>query len=425
MKAQITLIEMIVVLIALFVAFGVFFTSFGYKNKWKEANILLMSRDLILTINRIGKIYEYSFNQSGLSQFLNSLIKENLIPWSEVEGTITNRIVVACNCTEDEINKMYFWFNPLFLNNRKITLLFLKSNLEEIPPETNVLLIKGYKYLSTYSKIFNSYITRGIGIVELMDFDAPEKVNNDETQKKIFGLSWNGTEQGTADMIFLKPISAKNLTYIPYKYFYHVPLTLNIFSEDSLPGCSSYGKGNFKLNGTSYTFWICDATHVWFDTNADGVNDTLVSLGGNFNISKYNFTLKYIYDNSSISVSFKTNYTFSNYFSYEQAGNKYIANIIPIDGDEKRVLLKAVKGGKSFPTVILNFSRVAWMYDFGENPSDEEKELLLSLLLWASSKKSVVLDSPMKTGFSTSYINVENKDVFEVYKFSLGLSYPY
>jgi len=425
MKAQIPLIEMIVVIIALFIAFGILFPGFVYKNKWKEANILLMSRDMILTIDRIGKLYEYSFNQSALSEFLSGLIRENLIPWSEVEGTTTNKIVVACNCTEDEINKMYSWFNPLFLNNRKIIFLFLRTNLEELPVETNVLLIKGYKNLTTYSNNFNSYVARGIGIVELMDFDAQEKVNSDETQKKIFGLAWNGAEQGTADMVFSEPTSVKNLTYIPYKNFYHVPLTLNTYSEESLPGCDSYGKGNFTLNRTSYPFWICNATYVWFDTNADGINDTLVRLGGKFNISGYNFSLNYIYDNSSIAVSFKQYFRFSNYFSYEQAGNKYIANIAPIDGKEERVLLKAIKDGKSFSTVILNFSRVAWMYDFGENPSDEEKELLLSLLLWAASKKSVVLISPMKTGFSTSYINVENKDVFEVYKFSLGLTYAY
>ena len=425
MKAQITLIEMIVVLIALFVAFGVLFPGFVYKNRWKEANILLMSRDLVLTIDRIGKLYEYSFNQSTLSQFLSSLIRENLIPWSEVEGTVANKIVVACNCTENEVNKMYSWFSPLFLNNRQIIFLFLKSNLEELPAETDVLLIKGYKNLTSYLNNFNSYVARGIGIVEMMDFDTPEKVNSDETQRRIFGLIWNGTEQGTASMIFSKPTSAKNLTYIPYKNFYHVPLSLNTFSEESLPGCSFYGRGNFTLNGTGYPFWICNSTHVWFDTNLDGVGDTLVMLGSRFNISGYNFTLNYIYDNSHIAVSFKPDYIFSNYFSYEQAGNKYIANILPIDRDEKRVLLKAVRNGRNFPTVILNFSRVAWMYDFGENPSDEEKELLLSLLLWASRKKSSVLPSIMKTGFSTSYVNVENRDVFEVYKFSLGLSYPY
>ena len=425
-KSQINLVELIFVLITLFIAFGVLFPGFVYKSKWREASMILNSRDLILTIDRIGKLYEYSFNQTALKNFLENVTEKNLIPWSEVEGTSPNMMVIVCNCTEEDINKMNFWFNPLFVNDRRIYLLLLQTNLEEIPKEADVLLIKGYKNLTGYSSRFKSYIANGVGIIELMDFDSQAKVDNDETQTTIFGLKWNGAEQGIANMVFSSPTSVRNITYLPYKNFYHVPLPLNISSSEYLSGCQYQpsGKGNLTLNQTSYSFWICNYTHVWFDTNADGTNDTLVRLGEKFSINVFNLTLNYIHDNISIAVSFKPNFTFSNYFSYEQAGTKYIANITPSDNKKERILLKAIKDGKEFPTVILNSSKVAWMYDL-ENPSDEEKTLLLSLLLWASKKKSVILTSPIRTGFSSSYINVQNKDIFEVYKFSLGLSSPY
>jgi hypothetical protein len=261
----------------------------------------------------------------------------------------------------------------------------------------------------------------------LMDFDTQEKVNDDETQREIFGLLWVGAVQGTANMIFSKPSSATNLTYLPYKFFYHIPLPINYSSSEFIPGCAYQpsANGSLVLNKMNYAFWICDSTRVWFDTNADGSPDTLTQLGKNFTLAGFNFTLNYIHDNTTIAVSFKPNYMFSDYFSYQQGGIKYIAKIIPEDGKIGRIFLKAIKDGEEFPTVILNSSRVAWMYDFDENPSDDEKELLLSLLLWASRKRSVVLTSPVKKGFSTSYVNVQNVDIFEVYKFDLGLGYPY
>ncbi|MEM5836435.1 MAG: hypothetical protein QXR09_02900 [Candidatus Aenigmatarchaeota archaeon] len=424
-KSQINIVELVFALVALFIAFGVLFPSFGYKNRWKEANMILISRDLILTMDRIGELYNYSFDKKKLENFLNTIITEkNLIPWSEVEGTSPNVFVIACNCTEEEINKMNYWFNPLTLNGRRIYLLFQKSNFEEIPTEADVLLIKGYKNLTGFSQKFKSYIARGIGIVEIMDFNTPEKVNQDDTQTNIFGLWCTGIETGPADyMIFSKPTSVKNLTYFPFKYFYHVPIILNASSSEAITGCGYQpsGKGVFNLGGKNYNFWICDDNSVWFDIDADGTRDTLVNLRQNFKINGFNFTLNYINDNATISISFKPEYIFPDYLSYEENGNKYLPKILPIE----RSLVRAIKGSEEFPAVILNSPKVAWMYDIGDNPTDEEKTLLLSLLLWASRKKSSILTSTIKTGFSTSYVNVQNIDMFEVYKFSLGLAHPY
>jgi hypothetical protein len=73
-------------------------------------------------------------------------------------------------------------------------------------------------------------------------------------------------------------------------------------------------------------------------------------------------------------------------------------------------------------------NRVAWIADFTDNDiiGDDHKLLLTSLLLWASNKKaSAVLSSNLKIGYLTSYVNINNTDMFEVYKFNLGLGYPY
>jgi hypothetical protein len=430
MKAQINIIELITVLIAIFIAFGVLFSRFSYKNKWGEASLIIASRDLILTMDRIGKLYNYSFGIEPLSSFLDkfpSLNKTNLIAWSETRGALPQYVIVACNCTQQQINEMNFWYSRLKINDRSIILIFLQSSLENIPTETDVLLIRDYKNLSKYYNNFRDYLSRGIGIVEMMDFSNEDEVNGDEVQKKIFGLNFTDVYPDAISYSNLTiPEKSSDITYQPYKNFYHVPLPILNSSSENLPDCKykPSAKGNITINNINYTFWICDESTVWFDTDGDGLNDTKASLGETLEINGYNFTLSYINGNESIAISFRPKFTFSDFLS--KGGN--VVLIQPNDGNEKRVLVKAV-GSREYPAAILNTvfgSRAAWIPNFDRRSvNDEEKELLLSLLLWASKKEVKQIGGVIKSGLSSSYINVKNKDIYEVYSFSLILAHPY
>jgi len=435
MKGQMNIVELVFVLVAMLIAFGIFFPRFTYENRWKEAYLLIDSRDLILTMDRMNKLYSYSFDKDALSSFIDSIIptnKTNLIAWSEVEGTMLDRVIIACNCTPTQINEMNFWFDGLKINGRNVKILFVQSSFDDIPEESNVLLIRGYKPLGS-SQPFKNYIARGVGIVEMMDFKQESDVNGDSTQKEIFGLRWDGVQNGAANyMVFRsKPSNSSSINYVPYKYFYHVPFPLNGSSTAAMSGCDYQpsGTGKLTLNQTGYAFWICSSSSAWFDTNADGTNDTLVNLGGSVKIGGYNFTLNYINDNQSIALSFKPDYIFPDFLSYVLPPRQ-VTDIEPIDNNIERVLIKAVKAQNEYPAVILNgtSARVAWLPDFAREgqASDDGKMLLLSLLLWASKKQAApVLYTLIKSGYSTSYINVVNQDMFEVYKFNLGLAYPY
>jgi len=435
MKGQINIVELIFVLVALLIALGIFFPRFTYENRWKEAYLMINSRDLILTMDRMNKLYDYSFDKNSLSSFIDSIIptnKTNLVAWSEIDGTILDRMIVACNCTPSQINEMNFWFDGLKINGRNVKILFIQSSLETIPEETNVLFIRGYKPLGS-SQPFKNYIARGVGIVEMMDFYNQNDVNGDSTQKEIFGLRWDGVQDGAANyMVFRsKPSNSSSINYGPYKYFYHIPFPLNGSSYESIPGCDyqSSAKGKLTLGATDYGFWICSCSSVWFDTDANGAGDTLVNLGNSVTIGSYSFALKYINDNQSIALSFKPDYTFPDFLSYVLPPRQ-VTDIEPIDNNMERVLIKAVKAQNEYPAVILNgtLARVAWLPDFarGGQASDDGKMLLLSLLLWASKKQATpILYMPIRSGYSSSYINVMNQDMFEVYKFNLGLAYPY
>lgn len=457
-KGFVTTLELIIVLIVLIIAFGIFFPSFTYKSKWSDALLLLKGRDVILTLDRIGKLYNYSFNSESLKDFLTnpqySILPLNIIPWSEVDGTIKNKVSIACNCTNDQIASLTKWLSYLKLNNRNIDFSICYTNLEAINPcirGSDVLLIWGYKDLSdpVFKNTLTSYLREDNGIVEMMDFnkykDSGNKVDNDPVQREIFGLKWVDVEKGQADYDEFggKPKNFTNISYIPYKYFYHIPLTLTApATGESLTGCTQNKTGNFIIWKTTYSFWICDGVKVYFDTDGNGAGDAGPFVKGNsFTIRSYKFLLSYVED-TRIRISFNPDYSFSDFLTFViptgepnprgwAYGTKGIVHIEPVDNNKDRILVKAVSTSppREYPAVILNnsLSRVAWVYDFGSSDiGDDQKQLLITLLLWASNKKSseLILGN-MKIGYSNSYINVNSADMFEVYRFSLGLGSPY
>jgi hypothetical protein len=63
---------------------------------------------------------------------------------------------------------------------------------------------------------------------------------------------------------------------------------------------------------------------------------------------------------------------------------------------------------------------------FSGTVGHDERLLLQSVILAVSNKNSKV--SPLgdlRTGSVTTYINAVNRDMFEVYRFNLGLGFPF
>jgi len=455
-KGQIALIEMITSVIILFISLGIFFPGFSYHDRWSESLVLLKGKDLILTIDRLGKdnLYNLSFNLTALEDFLNQTIpisKTSIISWSETEGTFKPTISVACNCTEEQISALRSWFTRygepfIRVNNRKIKIEFWDTTLDSIIPGTDVLLIWYNESLANYEQSLQNYINDGNGIVEMKDFRVSSDI--DAVQKKIFGLRWISKKPGK-DVEFLlfrkKPDNSTDIIYNPYKYFYHMPFPLKtIPSTDDVTGCQPNPPpptGKFSFNNTDYKFYICwPGTSVYF-------NDTeeIVQVGQQFTLDEYNFSLNYVDNNETIGISFRPEYNFISLLRTKKGeseppgvawGVYFYSTVYPGDDNPNRILIKAnenYKGNLEMPAVVLNSShgnRVAWIADFTSNITDWEvvqddyKSLLLSLLLWASNKGAVGAPD-IKLGYTASYINTVNIDMFEVYRFNLGLGYPY
>jgi len=434
-KSFVNIIEAVVVIIALIAAFSIIFPSFSYISGWPEAFSVLKARDIILTADRIGNLYQYSYDVSALQNFLDILIPINetgMLSWSEMEGTLKNKIVIACNCTSDQMNNLTSWFNNLKINGRDIDVLQCYTDLEAINPcirSSDVLLIWKYKDLSssTYLNTLRTHLTNGNGIVEIMDFDASTTI--DDTQKKIFGIGTGGAWGSPTEDIILKPSDASQITYQSYKLFYHLPLPLEApySAINNPPTCSRNTTGNFYIRESFYPFWICDGTEVYFDTDGDGVSDTTLNEGDSFSIQGFYFSLKYIEGNDRIRVLFNPNYNFT-----EFAKEPGLKKIIPIDGDTNRIFMRIdIFSPPPASVVIFNgtFAKTAWLADFSRdwsNVGDDQRNLLISVLLSTSSKRPIgVLLPEIKIGYKTSYINTVNDDMFEVYKFNLGLGHPF
>ena len=446
MKGQINIVELIFVIIALLIAFSILFPGFSYQSKWPAALLLLGSKDLILTMDRIGKLYEYSFDSVAFLSFIDSAApasKTNWIIWPETEGTIKNEVIVACNCTRSQADFLETHTTGLIMNGREVSIDFITSNLDKINEPSDALVIWGDKDLAPYKQQLIDYLNKGNGVVEIADFQSP-----DAAEKEIFGIErcdLLGIPCGWGDVnydSFIVPESFNSTAYLPYKYFYHVPYPEKAYEkvgsipiEGGIGSCSDSEtwKGNFTFRGTPYTFWICESTSTaYFDINLNGNADTKVLARTPFAIGEYTFFLSYV-GKYSISISFRPVYKFADFVT---AGN---TKIYITDSDVNRIAVS--KGNYSnslypIPVALLSPKyKAAWVADFTRSGvsaiGHDHMNLLTSLIFWSSNKKEILsLYRLIKLGQLASYVNIKDYtsatyDMYEVYRLNLGVAYPY
>ncbi len=324
--------------------------------------------------------------------------------------------------------------------------------MEKINPcasaEPDVLVIWGYKDINSSSIIstLTNYLSLGNGIIEIADLPA----NLDLLNKNIFGIEYcedvlTGAcsyKLGEENDTIQNPSSVSQIFYGPYKLFYHLPLSVNSFTnasvyvtsvptEGGIPSCasSSVFNGSFSFYERNHFYWIC-SNSVYFDTDSNNLADMSVSPQSDFSINSINFYMKNV-NLSSFDVVFKKGYVFKDFL--KDSGTK----VYPSDSDKNKIFLHFDEylepSGFPVPVVVLNgtdFYKTAWVSDFTrtslDSADDDHRLLFLSLLFWASDKHNTpnVL-SNINFGFTTSYVNTINEDMFEVYTFSLGIGQPY
>ncbi len=454
MKGQISLIEAIISAVALLVAFNMIMNAGEYQTKWKEAINSLYGRDILITADRLGKLHDYSFSLAKFNSEFLSLIDavKDSIKKVEVQGTVKNSIYIACDCTNDQITYLQNILNDMKFNTRTISVTVCSTTLPAInncgssSKYPDVLVIWGYKDLASYISTLADFIDNGNGLVELADIPNSkvdgQGVDDDTGQKQIFGLSYvdEGIFPSNQDG-FLKPRNSSQLPYQSYKWFYHLPYVLkgistgSIPTEGDIPSCTlTATAGEFKFQNTNRKFWICGTESVYWDTGGNGIADILVAKRTKFSIGVSNFFLNYIDSNDKIRISFKPDYKFNDFVNPNDETLNKIG--IPLQNNKTRVLLSMgfwdLTQERPVAGIIFNGTenaKTVWMADFARGPNgltnsgDDHKQLLASMVLSLSNKKTKEMFQP--TGQITSYINVNNTDVLEIYKVDLSVGTPF
>ena len=413
MRGFVSILEVIITAVLVLIAFGVMLPRFTYTTKWDTALLLLKGRDSLVVLDRTGNLHSLIFNITNLTSFLNQLLPEsNLVYGVVIHNVIKNDVKIACNCSREFINNFTTWFEGgTIINGRKIEIgIPCPTHLERINEEClergiDVLVIEGdeNKNYSGCKNTLLDLLKKGVGIVELMNFSS----SLDSAQREVFGIELCNLPNCTPsqeDNLVQKPESIHQMIYEPYKFFYHLPLPVRTPSK-------------FRFRNLSYNVSI-ENDKARFKGQGE---DVKVGEGEYFKLGGYNFYLNYIRP-PFVYLSFKPPYNFTDFLGYTR--------VIPSDLNNQRVLVH--KGNYSgsqvlAPVMVVNSTggNAVWTTNFFSPKLKDDLRLLLLSAILSSSKKTNFFLGSFETVYSTPYVNVENKDLYEVYGIELGIGYPY
>ncbi len=426
-KGFINILELIIVSVVLITAFAALFPGLSYKSEWDSAQLLLRGRDVAFTVDGIGRTYEYSFDSNSFDDFLATIFSESsLITWSNTKDAVKNTVRISCVCDNNQIDALNSWLLGVRINGRPIEFIVYQSTLDSIIPSDVLVIWSDNIDLSSYRLQIEDYLIAGGGIVEVMDFFA----DVGDVQRDIFGID-NGIEWGNDVNLIVKPDTGNQLTYQTYKLFYNLPyrLSADAAGETTSKCTQSNMTGSFTVRELNRQFWVCDSTSVYFDTNGDGEENTgALYAGDEFTIDGFDFRIAYVDSADQVRIAFEsTEYEFVDFI--QETG---IESIKPSDDDYSRafVIRTNVAPEKACGVVLNNASswRTAWIANFTEDGlgvGDDLKNLIISLLLWASNKEKAATITDLRVGYVTSFVNVYEMDVLELYKLDFGIGYPY
>lgn len=402
--------ETIISVVLVVIFFNYIFTRSIISNKTDVFVDVILSRDFLLTLDTLNITYYAFSNKAYFENLRKSVgIPEFYTTFFLVENIIKDSILVAANCSSDEINKLSGWYENLKSNRREISLIFIESSLENVPYYADVLIICGYKNLTLYEDKLINLINKRKGIVGF--FDVVSVLDN--SSKRIFGIDvFQGALQ--TDLVEINvPSSVQQDIFYSYKLFYGFPIRIPVSSVNL---ATNNPTGYFRFRNYTIPFEInISSKEVYFNAQ----QRISVKEREDFYLYGYKFTLSYI-TNDSIFVSFKKVYNFTGFLH---------GNLIPrlIDDNESKVFLyQGYYDYRKVPVAVINGSKVAWIANFDRfnNATDDQKLALLSLILAVSNKEysyGILTNEHMLIPF----IELENYDFFELVSIKFGFSSIY
>jgi hypothetical protein len=95
MKGIMSIIEVMITGMILFIAFLHFFPQYTIKSRWDKALLVVKVRDTLNTIDRMNKTYTFATSDTEFNNFMNRIFQPEktggvVVWWKTVEGDITS-----------------------------------------------------------------------------------------------------------------------------------------------------------------------------------------------------------------------------------------------------------------------------------------------------------------------------------------------
>ncbi len=415
-KSQISITEVVASILILFVFLSTLSLR-EVRSRWENAILSITGRDVSFVTKAIENTSKL-LTQKNYKEIVSKLVAP-VVAEIDLENCIKDEILIACNCTNETVGLLENNIGKLILNGREIKIHFLMSLLSPINPASDALLIWGYKNLEPYEKELKNYLKSGKGIILVGDFgDAP-----DETSKQIFGLEKATYSYSSLSDFYFMDSNPNYPNYQLFKFFFHIPLPIFTFKEKevSFEGITKTVEcGNISIRDSFYEFCIWNESGILVDQDGDSLLDEFVEERENFWLDQerhFNFTLSYLTE-KEIYVSFDYGYNFSDIL-------KGKSNVTLPEQSRDRITLASSFNNQLIPACVVNstLGRNVWITNLTKTYfSDDKRLLLLSALVYSSSKKKI---GKIRRGVSIPILIVSNKDMLETCVINLKLYYPY
>ena len=191
-------------------------------------------QDTLSSLDRSGtmELYIKNYDKEGLETIIRNTTGRTTEFSIRIDGIPDSEIVIACNCTNSEINDLKTILNITTNNNffyktRKINITINQVNITDVNNE-DILFIFGYKNLSQYETQINDFLKKDHSI--FMFSSLAESQVNDGVMNETFGLQWNSGlgDSSSGDFYPSQPLP-ENSSYRISKYHYALSGTTSSF----------------------------------------------------------------------------------------------------------------------------------------------------------------------------------------------------
>jgi len=225
MKGIVKILEAIIASIILITTIS-FFITVERTTRWDTALFQTKMQDTLSSLDRSGnlELYIKNYDKEGLENLIRNTTGRTTGFSINIAGISDSEIVIACNCTNSEINDLKTILNitvdnSFFYKTRRINITINQASIESISQESDMLFIFGYENLNSYQTQINNFLNQDKTI--FMFSSLSEIQTNDGIMNETFDLEWNNGLAGSnsGDFYPAQPLP-ENMSYKTSKYHY-------------------------------------------------------------------------------------------------------------------------------------------------------------------------------------------------------------